>query len=211
MHKLQYITHDIPGYPPSAQAIDMCKAGVRWIQLRMKNASDEHFVSEGNLIREICNKFNALFIVNDRVSLVNELNADGVHIGKEDMPPLNARKLIGPDKIIGCTANTLQDILDLVSLPINYIGLGPLRYTATKEKLSPALGYGSYEEIMRALKSDKIHIPVYAIGGVRVDDIPVLKDLGLYGVAVSGVLREKQDKTQLVQLITNQFKSNAHV
>ena len=107
--------------------------------------------------------------------------------------------MIVGNRIIGGTANTLQDVLQRVKEECSYVGLGPFRFTITKEKLSPVLGMEGYKKIMDELTNRRITIPVYAIGGIQVGDIQSLSDMGVYGIAVSGIITHHPDKKLLLK------------
>lgn len=190
---LQYITAPKAGMSLCGQIESVCRGGIRWVQLRMKNASDAEILREGRLAKAICKRYNALFIVNDRVEIARQLDADGVHLGKEDMNPIEARKILGPDKIIGATCNTWEDILLRHSQQVDYIGLGPFTFTTTKEKLSPVIGLDGYRNLLRKMKENHLNIPVFAIGGITESDIPDLMTTGIQGIAVSGLIKNSED------------------
>ena len=111
-----------------------------------------------------------------------------VNLGKTDLCPLDARILLGKNKIIGGTANTLDDCINLVQKKVNYIGLGPYQDTNTKKNLSPILELKGYQNIIRNLRNMNINIPIYAIGGIVVKDFDLLKNVGVSGLAVSSLL-----------------------
>ena len=168
--KLQFITTS----PRLAE--QACLGGIDWIQLRLKNTPDSEFQAIAKEIQAVCRQFNAAFIINDNVTMAFNLQADGVHLGKEDMSPDVARELLGSNFIIGSTANTFEDVVYLSSKPINYIGLGPYRFTSTKQKLSPVLGIEGYHSIFSQLKQSQKNIPpVIGIGGITNNDISELK------------------------------------
>lgn len=186
---LQFITHVNSRFAsPCAGAEQALRGGCRWIQLRMKGADSEDVVAEGRRLRELCNRFDATLIVDDRVDLVEAIGADGVHLGKTDMPVGEARRLLGPDRIIGATANTAADVLAAAAAGADYIGLGPYRFTTTKERLSPILGTEGYREVMARVRAAGVTLPVVAIGGILANDVPVLINAGVTGVAVSGAI-----------------------
>jgi thiamine-phosphate pyrophosphorylase len=137
-----------------------------WVQLRMKDASDDEVRPIAYKVKEWCKIMNVTFIIDDRVELVKEVGADGVHLGKNDMPIAEARKILGDDFIIGGTANTFEDIKAHYEAGADYIGCGPFRFTTTKEKLSPILGLEGYKEIIQKMKAENIDIPIVAIGGI---------------------------------------------
>ena len=188
METLQYITHTDAGLE------EILRGGCRWVQLRMKYASDDEFTETALRILPICRRYNATLILDDRVHLVGKTDADGVHLGKKDMPVSEARKILGPEKIIGATANTEEDMLRAYEAGSDYIGLGPYRFTTTKKGLSPTLGTEGYRRIMEYCRSHGISIPVAAIGGILVEDLPALRQTGVNGIAVSGLLLNSKDK-----------------
>lgn len=171
-----------------------CAGGVDWVQLRLKNVSHEAYRSVALEVQAVCKKYGATFIVNDNVALAKEIAADGVHIGKEDMSPDSTRKLLGDSFIVGCTANTVEDVSHLSEKPIDYIGLGPYRFTSTKEKLSPVLGLNGYRKIFNQLQSGGIQYPaIIGIGGIATDDVSVLMSTGLHGIAVASAIASAPD------------------
>ena len=137
---LQFITHKAGGYDELSGAEAVLRGGCKWVQLRMKDASDEEFLAVGRKLAELCRSFGARLILDDRVRLVEEIGADGVHVGKNDMPVDEVRRLLGPGCIVGATANSFEDIAAAAARGADYIGLGPFRFTRTKQKLSPILG-----------------------------------------------------------------------
>ncbi|MEX6690563.1 thiamine phosphate synthase [Danxiaibacter flavus] len=189
IEKLQFITTTV------ALAEQACSGGVRWVQLRLKNVSHEAYKTEALKVQQVCKHYGAKLIIDDNVELALEIKADGIHIGKEDMPLNEARALLGNDFIIGCTANTMEDIIAIAAQSqADYIGLGPYRFTVTKKKLSPILGLEGYQDIFNSLKQKNIVIPpVIGIGGIEAEDIPALFQTGLYGVAVSGAIANEKD------------------
>ena len=174
------------------------EAGCRWIQLRFKNASDNELTEVAHEVKKICTFSGAVFIMNDHPGIAKEVSADGVHLGLTDMSITEAKKIVGNDKIIGGTANTLKDVLQRVDEECNYIGLGPLRFTTTKDALSPILGLEGYVKIMKEMEAKGISIPVYAIGGIELHDLPALIQTGVYGIAVSGMITHHPDKKILL-------------
>ena len=190
---LQFITHKTGGYDELSGAEAVLRGGCRWVQLRMKDASDEEFLSAGRKLAELCRSFGARLILDDRVRLVEELGADGVHVGKNDMPVDEVRRLLGPGCIVGATANSFADIEAAAARGADYIGLGPFRFTSTKQKLSPILGLEGYRSVMSDCRDAGIVLPVVAIGGITVEDIPGIMAAGVHGIAVSGGLLRAED------------------
>lgn len=163
------------------------------MQLRMKDASDDeirHVVKE---IKPMCDRVGAFLLLNDRVELARELEVSGVHLGKEDMPPAQARGILGAGAIIGVTVNTFEDVLRVANLDIDYLGMGPFRYTETKKNLAPVLGLEGLADICRRMKESDIEIARVAVGGIEVADVPELLKAGVQGVAVSGAIANAGD------------------
>ncbi len=193
--RLQYIT-DSPQLTEQA-----CKAGVRWIQARIKNKDEKAWTQIATDITTICKAYNAICIINDNAEIALKVNADGVHLGQKDMSFSEAKKIFRNKKmIIGGSANSVEDVMKLAQQKISYMGLGPLRFTSTKKDLKPVLTMGGYKMIMDAvIKSDLRVPPIYAIGGVVAADVHKLMLTGIDGVAVSSAISEAKDINHAVQ------------
>ena len=185
---IQFITHTNERYNYIDGVRMALEGGCRWIQLRMKDASEEEVLKTAKSTRKLCRKYGAVFFLDDYVELVERTGADGVHLGKDDMPIDKARRLLGKDKIIGGTANTFEDVKRIYSAGADYIGCGPFRFTTTKKKLSPILGLDGYSHIIEQMTAYGINIPVIAIGGILLQDVPDIMQTGVSGVAVSGAI-----------------------
>lgn len=186
--RLQYITQDHAKMSHSELCLRACQSGIQWIQLRMKNVSQERLLEQAEKCRKITNEYKVCLIINDNVNVAQKVNADGVHLGKQDMSVGQARNILGQGKIIGGTANTLEDIKELYKEGANYLGLGPYKFTRTKKNLSNLLGLKGFQEIIYALKEKNAGIPIYAIGGITDDDLRPLLGIGITGVAISGYI-----------------------
>jgi thiamine-phosphate pyrophosphorylase len=187
MNRLQFITTN------AADAEKACKGGVRWVQLRVKNKPADEWQAIALETKKVCAQYGATFIVNDNVEIAKAVDADGVHLGKEDMQPDEARKILGNNFIIGGTANTMDDIRRLNEMNVDYIGLGPFRFTSTKANLSPVLGINGYAEIILQCAIENTQIPVIAIGGIQLTDIEGLLQTGVNGIAVSSAIAGAED------------------
>lgn len=198
MERLYFLTMDDAPVGHVAQVEAACAAGIRWVQLRMKLASDHEMREVAVAAKKICDAYGSIFLINDRVQIAVEVGAHGVHLGKQDMAVGQARRILGPTAIIGGTANTLEDIREHTRQGADYIGLGPYRYTTTKKNLSPMLGLGGYQRIMDQLRREGIAIPVVAIGGIGRADAAALMEAGLHGVAFSGMLVHAEDRMEMV-------------
>lgn len=202
MTSIQYITHENQRLSYLDGAILALMGGCKWVQLRMKEASDEEFLVVGSQLRELCKIYSATFILDDRVHLVKPLGADGVHLGKNDMPIDEARRCLQSDKvIIGGTANTFDDIKRLHQQGANYIGCGPFRYTETKKKLAPILGFQGYKSLVEKMKSEGITLPIFAIGGILYDDVEALLSIGIDGIAISGGVLNADNPIEKMKLL----------
>lgn len=199
---IQFISHFTERYSYLEGIRLALEGGLKWVQLRMKDASDADFLRIGKEDRKLCDQHNATFIIDDRVQLVRETGADGVHLGKKDMPIAEARRILGSDAIIGGTANTFEDIEKHYRASANYIGCGPFRFTTTKEGLSPTLGLEGYRSIILKVREAGIDIPVVAIGGITASDISALMQTGIAGIALSGaILRANNPKEEIKKII----------
>ncbi len=193
---LQFITHPSENMNILEEIENVVAGGCKWVQLRMKDAEKEEIKEVARKAKEICKKNDVILVIDDYVDIAKELELDGVHLGKNDMPVDEARKLLGEEFIIGATANTFEDIEALRHTDIDYIGLGPFRFTSTKKNLSPVIGIDGYAEIMRRKAESSINLPIVAIGGICYDDINDIMDTGISGIAVSGSLINAKNMTE---------------
>lgn len=203
MVPVQFITHSTPTLSYEESALEALRGGCKWIQLRMKGAADSEVEPIARRLLAACHDAQATFIIDDRVKLAKLIQADGVHLGKTDMPVAEAREKLGHEFIIGGTANTIEDIRQLKRSSVDYIGCGPFRFTTTKEKLAPTLGLEGYKNIMEAMHEENIRIPVCAIGGITVDDVVPLLRTGVQGIAVSGAVVRSEDPAAAMQQFLN--------
>lgn len=190
---LQYITNTSSAMPVVEQVNAVIAGGGRWIQVRMKDASDEEIRKVVEEIMPLCLETESFLLLNDRVELAKTLNVGGVHIGKNDMAPSKARMELGPAAVIGVTVNTIDDILALRGLDIDYVGMGPFRYTDTKKNLSPILGIEGIKLLCDKMEEAEIENPRVAVGGICYDDLEALIRAGVNGVAVSGAIANSKD------------------
>ena len=214
---LQFITH----YTEKCSYIDSAKialeGGCRWIQLRMKDVSETILEHHALIIQEMCKEYGATFIIDDNVFLAKKINADGVHLGKNDMPITEARRILGDDFIIGATVNTFEDILKITNSlsstansqrpMVNYFGCGPFRFTQTKQKLSPILGIEGYKEIVKKKLEQNIDIPIVAIGGIANADIPHILETGIDGIALSSSILRAENPIEEMKNIVSTIKN----
>lgn len=197
---IQFITHSNERYDHVEGAKLALQGGCRWIQLRMKDAMEIDFLRAAKKLRRLCDEYHATFILDDHVEWVGLTGADGVHLGKNDMPVDEARKMLGRNKIIGGTANTFEDVERLFRQGADYIGCGPFRFTTTKKNLSPVLGLEGYRDITAQMKVHDIQLPIVAIGGILHQDIPAIMQTGVTGIAVSGAILNAENPVEEMRL-----------
>lgn len=185
---LQFITNTESKTPVIDQILGVLDGGCKWIQIRMKDASDDEIKNVYNAIKEKCAEKDAFIIINDRVELAKELEATGVHLGKMDMLPSQARIMLGPAAVIGVTANSIEDIIAVRSLDVDYVGVGPFAQTSTKKNLAPILGLSGLEKVNKEMAEKNIELAHVAVGGITLDDIVPIMNIGYNGIAVSGAI-----------------------
>jgi len=213
IEKLQYITQETATLSHIDCVREACIAGVKWVQLRVKEKTHEEYLIIAKEAKIICDLYDVTLIINDDVNIAKKINAHGVHLGKTDMYISEARMILGENAIIGGTANTQKDVERLIEQKADYIGLGPYSHTETKRNLSPVIGLGGYDEILNELKTyySLEETPIIAIGGIDLYDVEPIFRTGIYGVAISGVITNNFSITQgLLKIIErNVFKLDA--
>lgn len=210
MTSLQFISHQTEAHSCIDGIRLALQGGCRWIQLRMKGDTADEMVPVALETGRLCREAGATFIIDDHVELVVRVHADGVHLGKKDMPLDEARRILGPDYIIGATANTFGDVEEAVRNGASYIGCGPFRFTTTKKGLAPVLGLEGLQAITDRMKAEGISLPIVAIGGITADDIPAVMGTGVTGIAVSGAILNAADpvsETKRIIKILNGWKN----
>lgn len=186
-YRLQFITHYNERYSYEESAKIALEGGCRWVQLRIKDGEEEFLEQMALRVQSMCREYGATFIIDDNVLLAKKIGADGVHLGKNDMPVAQARQILGEKFIIGGTVNSFEDILyHLKNGTPDYFGCGPFRFTSTKKNLAPVLGLEGYRDIVLKMREKGIDIPLVAIGGITKEDIPQLLECGVSGIALSG-------------------------
>ena len=163
---LQFITNAPDKDSVIMQVQQVLAGGCKWIQLRMKNAEHNEIVETAKVLKPMCAEQEAIFVIDDHVDICKELALDGVHLGKNDMDVKEARELLGEGCIIGATANTLEDVLFHSPVYVDYIGLGPFRFTTTKQNLSPIIGLDGYRNIATVAASTGKNLPLVAIDDI---------------------------------------------
>ena len=204
-NKLQYISQ---GNTVHEQLHNIHKAldnGCDWIQMRFKNQTTQDAFVLAEAVKFLCEEYLAIFVINDNVHLTKQLNADGVHLGLSDMKIEEARLILGNTKIIGGTANTYQDVLQRATENCDYIGLGPFQFTETKQNLSPILGLEGYRSIIEKMKLNNIEIPIYAIGGITLENVENLMETRIHGIAVSGLITQSENRAKLINQLNEKL------
>lgn len=166
------------------EAID---GGVTFVQLREKDLDEENFEREGRELKELCRKRGVPFVINDNVELAAKLDADGVHVGQSDMEALDVRKIIGEDKILGVSAQTVEQAVTAEKHGADYLGVGAVFPTGSKDDAAE-VSYDTLKAICDAVK-----IPVIAIGGITEENVTELSGSGICGIAVISALYAKED------------------
>lgn len=185
LHPLMCLTQDGLPWSHAEQALRLARAGARWIQLRMKHAPADVWLATAREVVVACRKYQAICIVNDSVDLALEAGADGAHLGAADEDWAEARRRLGPDRILGGTVNNVSDAFRAMEGNyLDYVGIGPWRFTANKKNLAPVLG----PEGVRGLVAQLDGLPAWVIGGITADDLPAVHATGAAGAAVSSAL-----------------------
>lgn len=201
INKLQFISNQTK-YITHLESIQTAlDAGCSWIQLRVKDQSFEDVLKLAEKSKNLCDSYQAKLIINDFPLIAKEIGAYGLHLGLQDMPIESARKIVGNDMIIGGTANTLEHVVNRIKEGADYVGLGPFRFTSTKQNLSPIVGLEGYRDIITSLKQLGLSIPIIAIGGITPEDLEEISETGMYGVAISGSIVNAENPKDVVYQI----------
>ena len=196
MKSLFFITHQTEKFDYLQSVKIALQGGCKQIQLRMKDALVIEIEKTAIKAKALCDEYGSDLYINDYAEVCLYVKAAGVHLGKTDMSPVEARLLLGNNYMIGGTANTFDDIYQLYKQGIDYIGLGPFRHTKTKKKLSPILGLDGYRRILDLCRQHEINLPIFAIGGITINDIPVIMQTGVSGVALSSTILNAENPVE---------------
>ena len=177
---------------------DAC--GVYAVQYRNKNAETREMFDEALRLREICR--NALFLINDRIDIALAVDADGVHLGQSDMPYRAARKMLGPEKIIGITVHNIVEATEAQRLGADYLGVSPIFQTATKSDAGKPAGIALIEEIR-----DQVNIPLVAIGGINLANAPEVVRAGADGLCAISAVVAKEDVSGEIKRFQELFRA----
>lgn len=174
------------------------EGGVTIVQLRAKNFAKDRVIFLGNKLRKLTLQVQVPLIINDYPELVNIIDADGCHVGQKDMAAIEVRKIIGNDKILGVSANTVEEAMKAVQGGADYIGAGPVFPTASKPDADPAIGIEGLSNIVRS-----VSIPIVAIGGIDLTNASKIMKTGVAGIAViSAIMSEKDPKIAAMKLLS---------
>lgn len=200
INKLHYISQGANAKEHLENIQKACQHGAELVQLRLKNGSEKKILKAAEEAREITSHYQTRLIINDHYKIAKKVSADGVHLGKTDTCPTIARKELKSWQIIGGTANTLEDCETLIAKEVDYIGLGPFRFTTTKDNLSPILGLNGYTAIVEALNTKT---PIIAIGGITIEDVTEILETGISGIAISGEITRDFNKIKAFHTLLN--------
>jgi thiamine-phosphate pyrophosphorylase len=164
--------------------------GADVIQLRDKDASTRELIAQGRALRELTRATGVRLIVNDRVDVALAVEADGVHVGQDDMPVAIARQLMGPDRLVGASAGTLEEALAAAAAGASYLGVGPIYETRGKSDAGAPTG----PELLRLIRM-QVALPLIAIGGITVERVPEVMSAGASGIAVITAVVSADDIT----------------
>lgn len=189
-----------PGETLAEVVETLLKAGVTCVQLREKEAEDALVLQEAQELKELCHRYGVPFLVNDRPDLAQAVGADGVHVGQEDTGLVEARNLLGANALLGGSAHTVEEALAAQAAGADYLGCGAVFGSGTKHNVSQM----SLETLTAICQA--VDIPVVAIGGVSLDNLPLLAGTGIAGVAVISGLFAAADKTEAAQAFLQQLE-----
>jgi len=177
------------------------KGGATVVQLRAKSISTREFLDIGKKIHSLLQKKGIPFIVNDRIDIALALDADGVHLGQQDMPLQTARKIMGNEKIIGISVNNVYEALEAEKGGADYLGVGPVFPTTTKPDIRAPLGIEGLRKIR-----EKIKIPIIAIGGINKSNVHEVYSTGVDGIAVVSAIILSPNPCQAAEKLIEEIK-----
>ncbi|MDR6300972.1 thiamine phosphate synthase [Mesonia maritima] len=208
--RIHYITQDMPNKTHQQLALEACQAGVELVQLRLKEMEKREMLEIALETQNICKQFNATLVINDHLDLAIAIDADGVHLGNDDVDHETARKEFGENKIIGATAYNESEALYHQQRGIaDYMGLGTFRKTRTKPEIKNFLSLQQIKSLIDQQKQLDHHpIPLLVIGGVKISDIKPLLSAGVYGIAIASLINESEDKKSIYRNIQKTFQES---
>ncbi len=199
--KFHYLTQDLPHRSHVEQTAIACKAGANWIQYRCLTKSDAELLEELHQVASICDDWGATLILTNHYHLLDQVDAQGVHLEDMQADFKQIREIISDEKTFGASANTFQDIQRIsLSGVVDYIGCGPFSLTKTKPNDYPMLGIRGYDELIRKMKEEEINLPLLAVGGIKTEDTEPLLKTGIHGVAVSASVNLADDPGEIFKI-----------
>lgn len=186
----------LSGLSHAGQVARLCEGGARLVQLREKHLSPREFYREAEEALRVARSFGAKLIINDRADVALALAADGVHLGQEDLPPEAARSLLGEGVVIGFSTHGVAQAAEAAGLPVDYVAIGPVFATSSKERPDPVVGLEGVRRAREAVGS----VPLVAIGGITAESAPEVLEAGADSVALIGALLAVADPAEITRL-----------
>lgn len=215
--RIQYITHPDENFDELTWVHRLHENGVNWVQLRIKEDDFiqrfplKHFLASfheiADRMRAVTEALGMLLTINDEAEVARFSNADGLHVGQEDLLPNVAQEQLRVGGILGGTANSIHEIQRFNGVPMSYFGVGPFRSTTTKSTLKPVLGLEGYQTIIDFLRTENREAPVYAIGGILASDVNAILEIGVYGIAVSGALFNEKHSSESIRAFVDKIEA----
>ena len=193
IEKLHFITHDLPHSSHIEQVQVACEAGAKWIQYRCLSKADDELLADINLIAEICDDWGATLIVTNHIHLKGKADIQGFHIEDINADFIALRKQIGEEFTLGGSANTIEQLIKLADDGADYAGFGPFNISSTKPNDYPLIKTDDYANAIENLKSANKDLPVLAVGGVTIADVPALMTTGIFGIAASSAINQAEN------------------
>ena len=201
LEQLYFISQQAAGKTHCDSLHEALDAGCRLVQLRIKEQPEAVVLKQAIEAKTLCDLYHAKLVINDFPQVAKTVGAWGVHVGLQDMPIAEVRGITGNNIIIGGTANTFADVQQRAQEGVDYIGLGPYRFTTTKQKLSPVLGLEGYQQILSAMRAAGIRISIVAIGGIVPGDVKGLLEAGVQSIAMSGAITNAHNRKEIVEAL----------
>lgn len=203
---LHYLTQDLDNRSHEEQVRIACAAGIKWVQLRVKNQPPNEWRRIAEAVKKITDQFHVTLIINDSVEIAKAVGADGVHLGQQDTSPVEARRILGDARIIGFSVHSKEELMAAEIFDVDYFGVGPFSFTSTKERLDAVLGPEGFSEIVLAAKSNLISKPLIAIGGIQLRNVDDLLRAGADGIAISSAINGSVDPAARMREFLRQLK-----
>jgi len=198
--KFHYLTQDLPHRSHVEQTAIACKSGANWIQYRCLSKPDSELIDELHQVASICDDWGATLILTNHYHLLDQVDAQGVHLEDMQADFIKIREIISDEKTLGASANTFEDIQRIYSSgAVDYIGCGPFSLTRTKPNDYPMLGINGYAELRTKMTDSGIDIPLIAVGGIKTQDTEPLLNTGIHGIAVSASVNLAEDPAEAIK------------